>query len=186
MTVLSDHSLEAAIRSGRILTIEPLPTKIEPASIDLHLSNVFLTLRAMDEGTFLDPLETPDYDRWEIPLDPVGYYTLDPGTFALGSTIERIGLSREVAAQVDGKSSLGRMGLLIHCTAGWIDPGFQGALTLEFFNATSRPIRLRPAMPIAQLVVHRLSGTASMPYGGRYARSDEPIGSKGVKPHASA
>lgn len=182
MSVLSDHSLQTALKAKQ-LQIHPAPVSIEPASVDLHLSNVFLTLAARDEGTFLDPLETPEYDRWEIPLDPIrdDYYVLYPGTFALGSTIERIGLSRELAAQVDGKSSLGRMGLFIHCTAGWIDPGFQGTLTLEFFNATSRPIALRPFMPIAQLVVHRLSGTATLPYGGRYARSDEPIGSKGVR-----
>jgi dCTP deaminase len=183
MSVLSDHALGLALDHKQLL-MEPRPLDIEPASIDLHLGDTFLTLAARDAYDIIDPKQRQEYDTEKVPEG--NCYILMPLSFALGGTVERIGLSRELAAQVDGKSSFGRMGLFVHCTAGWIDPGFQGTLTLEFFNATTRPIKLWPLMPIAQLVVHRLSGTADYAYNGRYARSDVPIGSKGVKAHASA
>lgn len=182
MSVLSDRGLGHALDTRQLL-MEPSPLDIEPASIDLHLGDTFLTLAARDEGCVIDPLQTPDYDTHLVVEGDC--FILHPRSFAIGGTVERIGLSRELAAQVDGKSSFGRLGLLVHCTAGWVDPGFQGTLTLEFFNATSRPIQLWPLMPIAQLVVHSLSTTATIGYNGRYAHSDVPIGSKGVRIDAS-
>jgi dCTP deaminase len=183
MSVLSDRAIQVALDVGW-LSIVPRPIDVQPASIDLHLFSTFLTLAKEYDGRPIDPVSGPTYDTTEV--EEGLPFVLEPLSFALGGTVEVISLNRELAAQVDGKSSLGRMGLFVHCTAGWVDPGFSGSLTMEFFNATTRPILLWPGMPIAQLVVHRLSGTADYGYVGRYAYSDVPIGSKGVRINAPA
>lgn len=150
MTVLSDRDLATALMSGR-LKLEGWSGKIGPASIDLYLSDDFVGASGVQRAS--------------------GIYELQPFGFVLGSTVEFITLANNLCAQVAGCSSIARTGLQVEC-AGWVDPGFQGQLTAEIFNQTSKPYLLVPGMRIAQLVVFEMTSPAERPYGspgvGRY------------------
>jgi len=116
-------------------------------------------------------------------VDAEGSFVLHPGEFVLGSTIERVTLSPAYVARLEGKSSLGRLGLMCHATAGWIDPGFSGHITLELSNVANLPIRVYPGMPIGQLSFARLSSPAAHPYGAddmdsKYQGQDGPTESR--------
>jgi dCTP deaminase len=160
--VLSDGELLRAVKSGE-LDIEPFdPRLVQPASIDVRLGSDFLVLGGTPRE-LLDPRQAQD---WMRPvLDASGALHLGPGDFALGATMECIGLPSHMSARFEGKSSIGRLGLLTHVTAGFVDPGFHGTITLELVNVTHRTWVLRPGMAIGQLSVTRLTVPAERPYG---------------------
>ncbi len=162
--LLSDRDIKAQLDSGRI-GLEPYdPGMIQPSSIDVRLDRYF---RLFDNHKYpyIDPAEDqPDLTRL-VEVDSEQPFILHPGEFALGSTFELVTLPDDVAARLEGKSSLGRLGLLTHSTAGFIDPGFSGHVTLELSNVATLPIKLWPGMKIGQLCFFRLSSAAEKPYG---------------------
>ena len=162
--LLSDHDIKAEIESGRV-KLDPLePKLIQPASIDVRIDRYF---RVFENHRYphIDPaIEQPDLTRLVEPAvdEP---FILHPGEFVLASTYEVITLPDDVAGRLEGKSSLGRLGLLTHSTAGWIDPGFSGHVTLELSNVATLPIKLWPGMKIGQLCLFRTSTPSEFPYG---------------------
>ncbi|WP_251857001.1 dCTP deaminase [Herbiconiux sp. L3-i23] len=162
--LLSDRDIRAQIESGRI-GLEPYsPELLQPSSFDVRIDRYF---RLFDNHKypFIDPAEDqPELTRLvEAKSDQA--FILHPGEFVLGSTFERVTLPDDVAARLEGKSSLGRLGLLTHSTAGFIDPGFSGHVTLELSNVATLPIKLWPGMKIGQLCFFQLSSPAEQPYG---------------------
>jgi dCTP deaminase len=170
--VLSDYDLRKAIALGE-LDIDPLDAgNIQPASIDLRLSDEFSELppeHTVFPG-YTDPLAPPLEQPRHRTVEQGGQYPLSPGGFALASTVEVVTLSASLAGVVAGKSSLARVGLIVE-SAGFVDPGWSGQLTLELANLTDRTIMLTPGMLIAQLVVHRLDSPSQHPYGSTHAGS---------------
>ena len=173
--MLSDQGIQYAMIQKR-LDITPFEQKqMNPASYDVLLGNEFYVTRAEDidrmrrERESIDPYvdNSFHFDRINITR---GALVLEPGDFCLGVTKESVKLSKFLAASVSGKSSLARLGLTVHVTAGWIDPGFEGRITLELFALV--PIQLTPGMPIAQLCFEEVPGGAFRPYAGRYARAE--------------
>lgn len=159
----SDKTLHEYLDSGA-LVIDPFFDSIQPASIDLHLDNRFLSFDT-NETTHIDPYRQQDHLTKSHQAEE---FILHPGQFILASTLERVALSSKLVARIEGKSSLGRLGLLVHATAGFVDPGWDGWLTLELSNVANLPIILRSGMLIAQLAVSELSTEAEMSYGGKY------------------
>ncbi|WP_182112416.1 MULTISPECIES: dCTP deaminase [unclassified Actinotalea] len=162
--LLSDRDIRAELDSGRILLDPYEPTMIQPSSIDVRLDK-FFRLFDNHKYPFIDPAQDqPDLTRLvEVERDEP--FILHPGEFVLGSTYEAVTLPDDVAARLEGKSSLGRLGLLTHSTAGFIDPGFTGHVTLELSNVATLPIKLWPGMKIGQMCFFRLSSPAEEPYG---------------------
>lgn len=162
--LLSDRDIAHYVRAGRI-ELDPWdPAMIQPSSVDVHLDRLF---RLFDNHKYdvIDPaVEQPDLTRL-VEVDNDGAFILHPGEFVLGATFEHISLGDDVAARLEGKSSLGRLGLLTHSTAGFIDPGFSGHVTLELSNTSTMPIKLYPGMKIGQLCFFQLSSPAVEPYG---------------------
>jgi dCTP deaminase len=161
VTVLSDLGLTAALADGR-LAVEPRhPDAIQPASIDVRLDRHFLVYPAS-----LEPID-PRVEQPMVPVEvPEGEpFRLLPGGFALGSTIERVRVSPRLAARIEGKSSIGRLGIEVHSTAGWIDPGFDGPITLEIKNVAPREVLLIPGMFIGQVAAFTLDRPVRVPYG---------------------
>jgi len=180
--LLSDRDIRDAIESG-VVKLEPYdPAMVQPSSIDVRLDRFF---RVFENHRYphIDPaVEQPDLTRLVEPEgdDP---FILHPGEFALGSTFEVVSLPDDIASRLEGKSSLGRLGLLTHSTAGFIDPGFSGHVTLELSNVATLPIKLWPGMKIGQLCLFRLSSPAEHPYGSavygsRYQGQRGPTPSK--------
>jgi len=162
--LLSDRDINAELESGRIRLSPSEPGMVQPSSVDVRLDRYF---RLFDNHKYavIDPAEEqPELTRL-IEVDPAEGFILHPGEFVLGSTYEQVGLPDDIAARLEGKSSLGRLGLLTHSTAGFIDPGFEGHVTLELSNVATLPIRLWPGMKIGQLCFFRLSSPAERPYG---------------------
>jgi dCTP deaminase len=144
--LLPDHRIRALVEAGELGISPWRPELLQPASVDVTRGSQFVVNGA---------------PRWcEV--------TLHPGRFVLGHTTERVRIPDYLAAQVDGKSTWGRRGLLIHSTAGWIDPGFEGQITLELSNVSSEKIVLTAGVPIAQLVIFRMESAAERPYSGKY------------------
>lgn len=162
--ILSDRDIRGAIAAGQI-AIEPLPEVIQPSSVDLTLGNRLLKLRQVCDGVIRP--RSPNELDYEVLFveEPRNWMWLQPGEFLLGTTQQRVSIGSGFCAQVEGKSSLGRIGLSIHTTAGFIDPGFEGEITLELHNSERFPILLEAGMPIAQLVLHQLSSPCENPYG---------------------
>jgi dCTP deaminase len=162
--LLSDRDIRAELDSGRVVLDPYEPAMIQPSSIDVRLDRYF---RLFDNHKYpvIDPAaEQPDLTH----LVDVGNeepFVLHPGEFVLASTYEAVTLPDDVAARLEGKSSLGRLGLLTHSTAGFIDPGFSGHVTLELSNVATLPILLWPGMKIGQMCFFRLSSAAEHPYG---------------------
>ncbi|MFC9328428.1 dCTP deaminase [Kitasatospora sp. NPDC057015] len=162
--LLSDKDIRTEIDKGRV-TIDPFdPSMVQPSSIDVRLDRFF---RVFENHRYphIDPSEEqPDLTRL---VEPEGdeAFILHPGEFVLASTYEVISLPDDVASRLEGKSSLGRLGLLTHSTAGFIDPGFSGHVTLELSNVATLPIKLYPGMKIGQLCLFRLSSPSEHPYG---------------------
>ncbi len=162
--ILSDRSLREAIAAGRIV-IDPLDEAlIQPSSIDVRVANLFRVFRNHTAGV-IDVKKDMRMltELVEIPDD--GVFMLHPGEFVLGSTLERITVPDDLVGRVEGKSSLGRLGLLIHSTAGFIDAGFDGRITLELANVASLPITLYPGMKIGQVSFMEMTTPADCPYG---------------------
>jgi len=163
-SVLSDGTIRRLVGEGR-LEIDPWdPAMVQPASIDLRLGGSFRVfhnhkIQAID-------LAAPPSDLTEhVQVENDGEFVIHPTEFVLGRTAETVGLPNDVVARIEGKSSLGRLGLIVHATAGFVDPGFRGSLTLEITNFNSVPIVLRPGLPIAQLSFMALDEPAERPYG---------------------
>ena len=161
---LSDRSIKEELAAGRIV-IDPLAEgSIQPSSVDLHVDRYFRVFRN-DTTPFIDPKE-PQEDLTElVEVEGAEAFILHPGEFVLGSTLERVTLPDDLVARLEGKSSLGRLGLLIHSTAGFIDPGWDGHVTLELSNVANLPITSYPGMKIGQLSFVQLSEPAERPYG---------------------
>jgi dCTP deaminase len=180
--VLSDRDVRAAIDAGRI-AIDPYePEHVQPSSVDLRVDREFLVFHNA-KRTFIDPRERMDDLTESIVIEPGERFILHPGEFALGSTLERIRLPEDLVARLEGKSSLGRLGLLIHSTAGFIDPGFEGHVTLELSNVANLPIAIDPGMLIGQISFQQLSSPAQNPYGSDVLRSKYQ-GQRGPTPSA--
>jgi len=179
--ILSDRSLARALYQGDI-KITPRPRIIQPASVDVHLSPRFRVF-VNTHHTHIDPREDMSDLTRTVDIVDGRPFILHPDEFVLGSTIERIDLSGSMAARIEGKSSLGRLGLLVHSTAGFIDPGFTGDLTLELRNIAQLPVMLWPGYPIAQLSFYILSTPAGRLYGdpelgSKYQHQDGPTASR--------
>jgi dCTP deaminase len=182
MSVLSDRSIKEELALGRI-RVEPLwEDSIQPASIDLHLDRVFRIFR-VTRRPYVDVREDVSDLTERVVIEPEEPFIVQPGSFVLAGTIEHITLPDDIVARVDGKSSLGRLGLLVHATAGYVDPGFSGKLTLELSNQSQMPIALYYGMKIAQISFYRLSTPVERPYGSpglgsKYQGQDEPTPSR--------
>jgi dCTP deaminase len=162
--LLSDRDITAEIEAGRI-QVEPFDSAmVQPSSVDVVLDCCFL-LFDNHRSAVIDPAEPQDDLTHAVEVSPEEPFVLHPGEFVLGSTHERVSLPDDIAARLEGKSSLGRLGLLTHSTAGFIDPGFEGHITLELSNAATLPIKLWPGMKIGQLCFFRLTSPATRPYG---------------------
>jgi dCTP deaminase len=162
--LLSDRDIRQELESGRV-GLDPLDmSMVQPSSVDVRLDKLF---RLFDNHKYqhIDPaLDQPDLTRL-VEVEPGDAFVLHPGEFVLGATYEVVSLPDDIAARLEGKSSLGRLGLLTHSTAGFIDPGFSGHVTLELSNVATLPITLWPGMKIGQLCFFRLSSPAEHPYG---------------------
>jgi len=162
--LLSDRDIRAELDAGRVVLDPYEPSMLQPSSIDVRLDKFF---RLFDNHRypFIDPSqEQPELTRL-VEAQGDEPLVLHPGEFVLGSTFETVTLPDDVAARLEGKSSLGRLGLLTHSTAGFIDPGFSGHVTLELSNVATLPITLWPGMKIGQMCFFRLSSPAENPYG---------------------
>jgi dCTP deaminase len=162
--LLSDRDIRAEVEAGR-LGIEPYDAGlVQPSSVDVRLDRMF---RVFENHRYphIDPAEPQEDLTRLIETSDDEPFILHPGEFVLGSTYEVISLADDLAARLEGKSSLGRLGLLTHSTAGFIDPGFSGHVTLELSNVATLPIKLWPGMKIGQVCVFRLSSPAEHPYG---------------------
>ncbi|MFN8051457.1 MAG: dCTP deaminase [Acidimicrobiales bacterium] len=162
--ILSDRTILEAIDSGRIV-IDPFdPAKVQPSSVDLTLDHRFLVFRNHTRAVIDVKEDLSDLTEL-VEIDPDKAFMLHPGEFVLGSTSERIGLPEDLVGRIEGKSSLGRLGLLIHTTAGFVDAGFDGCITLELSNVASLPITLYPGMKIGQISFLQMTTAADVPYG---------------------
>lgn len=162
--VLSDRSIREEIDAGHIVIDPFVPGFIQPSSVDLRLGNDF---RVFEYSThrYIDPLESGvDYTRASV-VEDGDAFVLHPGEFALGTTLERVVLPSNIVGRLEGKSTLGRLGLMIHSTAGYVDPGWDGYLTLELANVSNLPILLYPGMRIGQISFTYMSTPVDVPYG---------------------
>lgn len=164
--VLSDRDIKAAMASGSIALTPFKPEDLQPSSVDIHLDRQFQVFHNA-RYAFIDVKEPMENLTDLVEIDGDRPFILHPGEFVLGSTIENVTLGAEIVARLEGKSSLGRLGLLIHSTAGFVDPGWQGKLTLELSNVANLPITLYFGMKIGQISFLRLSSPAENPYGAK-------------------
>ncbi|PWV48619.1 MULTISPECIES: dCTP deaminase [Nocardiopsis] len=181
--LLSDRDIRSEIDSGRV-RIDPFePSLVQPSSIDVRLDRFF---RVFENHKYphIDPsVEQPDLTRL-VETDGEEAFILHPGEFVLASTYEVVSLPDDIASRLEGKSSLGRLGLLTHSTAGFIDPGFSGHVTLELSNVATLPIKLYPGMKIGQLCMFRLTSPSERPYGSA-AYGSRYQGQRGPTPSRS-
>ena len=170
--VLSDRTIREEIAKKRIV-IEPLdPSCIQPASVDVHLDRKLLVFKTWRSPFYVDVKQRHDDLNETVEIEDDRPFLLPPGELVLGSTIENIALPDDIVGRLEGKSSLGRIGLLIHSTAGYVDPGWRGHLTLELSNVAKLPVTLYHGMKIGQISFVRLTSPAERLYG------DESLGSK--------
>jgi dCTP deaminase len=162
--ILSDRSIREELARGRIV-IDPLGEGcVQPSSVDLHVDRYFRVFR--NHTTRVIDVKENQEDLTElVEIPPDDCFILHPGEFVLGSTAERVAVPDDLVARIEGKSSLGRLGLLIHSTAGFVDPGFDGHITLELSNVATLPITLYPGMKIGQISFLRMTTPADHPYG---------------------
>jgi len=162
--LMSDRDIRAEIEAGRI-GLEPLDMGLlQPSSFDVRLDR-FFRLFDNHKYAYIDPAEEMSDLTRLVEVDPKEAFILHPGEFVLGSTYEFVTLPDNIAARLEGKSSLGRLGLLTHSTAGFVDPGFNGHVTLELANVSNLPIKLWPGMKVGQLCFFQLSSPSETPYG---------------------
>lgn len=180
--LLSDRDIHAEINSGRV-KVEPFDAAmVQPSSVDVRLDRFFRVFENHKYSVIDPSIEQSELTR-EIAVAPDEDFILHPGEFVLASTYEVITLPDDIAGRLEGKSSLGRLGLLTHSTAGFIDPGFSGHITLELSNVANLPVKLFPGMKIGQLCLIKLSSPAEHPYGSalygsRYQGQRGPTASK--------
>jgi dCTP deaminase len=179
--VLSDRDIRAEIEAGRIVIDPFVPEAVQPSSVDLHLDNRFRVFRN-SRYPYIDVREEQPELTELVEIGGDDPFILHPGEFVLGSTLERVQLPDDVVARLDGKSSLGRLGLLIHSTAGFVDPGWDGNLTLELSNVANLPITLYDGMRIGQISFQRMSSPVEVAYGdsrlgSRYRGPRDPTAS---------
>jgi len=181
VSVLADRDIRAELESGRV-RIDPYdPSDLQPSSVDLHLDRSFRVFRN-NRYPFID-VRAPQPDLTEmLRVDDDEPFILHPGEFVLGQTVEWVELPDDLVARLEGKSSLGRLGLLIHSTAGYVDPGWRGNLTLELSNVAKLPIALYYGMRIGQISFFRMSNPVERPYGShglgsKYQGQSEPTAS---------
>jgi dCTP deaminase len=168
--VLSDRSIREELASGGIV-IEPLDRNaIQPSSVDVHVDRYFRVFRN-DTTPYIDPKRAQEDLTELVEVEDDKAFILHPGEFVLGSTRERVALGSDIVARLEGKSSLGRLGLLIHSTAGFVDAGWDGHLTLELSNVANLPIAIYPGMKIGQISFLRMTSEADTPYGSETAGS---------------
>lgn len=180
--ILSDRSIREALASGRVV-IDPLQDgAVQPSSVDLRLDRAFRVFRNHTLGHIDVKRDLSDLTTLvEVAEDDP--FILHPGEFVLGCTLEWVGLPDDLVARLEGKSSLGRLGLLIHSTAGFVDPGFEGQLTLELSNVASLPVTLYAGMRIGQISFQQMTTPADAPYGSgafgsRYQSQRGPVPSR--------
>lgn len=162
--ILSDRDIRAAIAEGRV-GIDPFDlSDVQPSSVDLHVDRYFRTFHNHRYPVIDVKLEMTELTEL-VEVSEAEPFMLHPGEFVLGSTAEYVKLPHDLVARLEGKSSLGRLGLLIHSTAGYVDPGFEGHLTLELSNVANLPITLYPGMKIGQISFFQLTSPAENPYG---------------------
>ena len=162
--ILSDATIREEVAAGRIV-IDPFdPSSVQPASVDVRLGGRFRVMRN-NLLTHIDPMLSNDPLMEMVEVPTAEPFVLHPGEFALGHTAETIGVADDIVGIVNGKSGLGRLGLQVHATAGFVDPGFRGVIVLELSNVATLPILLRPGMKVAQMVFQRLDRRADRPYG---------------------
>ncbi|CAB4762068.1 unannotated protein [freshwater metagenome] len=180
--LLSDRDIKAEINAGRV-KVEPFDSAmIQPSSVDVRLDRFFRVFENHKYSVIDPSIEQADLTR-EVAVSGNEEFILHPGEFVLASTYEVITLPDDIAGRLEGKSSLGRLGLLTHSTAGFIDPGFSGHITLELSNVSNLPVKLFPGMKIGQLCLIKLSSPAENPYGSalygsRYQGQRGPTASK--------
>jgi dCTP deaminase len=163
-SVLSDGTIARLVEEGRI-RIDPWdPALVQPASVDLRLGDTFRVFNN-HRVTSIDLHEMPEHLTDEVRIEGDTSFVIHPGEFCLGRTLEWVELPDDIVARIEGKSSLGRLGLIVHATAGFCDPGWKGTLTLELNNLTRVPIKLYPGLLIAQLSFMTLDAPALRPYG---------------------
>ena len=181
MSVLADRDIHAAIERGEIVVRPFDPNDVQPASVDLHLDRKFRVFRN-NRYPYID-LRQPQPDLTELlEIRDDEPFILHPGEFVLGQTLEWVEIPDDLLAHLDGKSSLGRVGLLIHSTAGYVDPGWKGTLTLELSNVANLPIALYFGMKIGQISFVRMTSPVDRPYGSpdlgsKYQGQSEPTAS---------
>ncbi|HEX3618423.1 MAG TPA: dCTP deaminase [Solirubrobacteraceae bacterium] len=163
-SVLSDGTILQYVQEGRIKVDPWDPKMVQPASIDLRLGDSFRVFHN-HRATAIDLRDPPSNLTEEVVIPDGDAFVIHPGEFCLGRTLEWVRIPNDIVARIEGKSSLGRLGLIVHATAGFCDPGFEGTLTLELNNLTRVPIRLYPGLPIAQLSFMTLDRPAARPYG---------------------
>ena len=180
--LLSDRDIAAEIDAGRV-KVEPFePKMIQPSSVDVRLDRFFRVFENHKYSVIDPSIEQSELTR-EVAVTGGEHFILHPGEFVLASNYEVITLPDDIAGRLEGKSSLGRLGLLTHSTAGFIDPGFSGHITLELSNVANLPVKLFPGMKIGQLCLIKLSSPAQHPYGSavygsRYQGQRGPTPSK--------
>jgi dCTP deaminase len=180
--ILSDRDIRAEIEAGRIVIDPYLPEAVQPSSVDLHVGNRFRVFRN-NRTAVIDPrVEQPELTEL-VEINGDEPFVLHPGEFVLGATFERVALPDDLVARLEGRSSLGRLGLMIHSTAGYVDPGWEGTLTLELSNVANLPIKLYDGMKIGQISFQRLSSAAEVAYGdarigSRYRGQTDPTASR--------
>ena len=180
--ILSDRSIKKQMAKGRI-EIEPLgPNAVQPASVDIRLDSEILVFRN-NWRTHIDVMQPADDVVERVIVEEGRPFLLHPGQFALGSTLETVTIPDDIVARIEGKSSLARYGLLIHSTAGFVDPGWSGKLTLEFSNVGILGITLRQGMKIGHISFTQLTTPADNPYGSselrsKYQGQDGPVASR--------
>lgn len=163
-SVLSDGTIRRLVEDGRI-KIDPWdPERIQPASVDLRLGDSFRVFNN-HKVTAIDLREPPENLTEEVIVPDGEAFVIHPGEFCLARTLEWVEIPDDIVARIEGKSSLGRLGLIVHATAGFCDPGWKGTLTLELNNLTRIPIKLWPGLLIAQLSFMTLDAAAERPYG---------------------
>jgi dCTP deaminase len=164
VSVLSDGTITRLVDEGRIVIRPWDAEKVQPASVDLRLGDSFRVFHN-HRATAIDLRDPPSNLTEEITIGGDEAFVIHPGEFCLGRTLEWVELPDDIVARIEGKSSIGRLGLIVHATAGFCDPGWKGTLTLELNNLTRVPIRLYAGLPIAQLSFMSLDAPARRPYG---------------------
>ena len=181
--VLSDRTIKAEIEAGRIV-VDPFDeAMVQPSSVDVRVDRRFRVFHNA-RYPFIDVRQPMEELTEPVEISEDEPFILHPGEFVLGQTLERVRLPDDVVARLEGKSSLGRLGLLIHSTAGFVDPGFDGHITLELSNVATLPIILHPGMKIGQLCLFALSSPAEQPYGSS-AYGSRYQGQRGPTPSRS-